>query len=78
VRSRIFNIVWLLYITAVGIPLPANLSKQNGLQIDENDPVSSGDCEIHPLETSRPLPPEGGSDGTLMTGIIYSSLGDFM
>jgi len=47
-------------LASVGIPLPADLNKQ-GLQTDENDP------EIHPLETSRHLPPVGGADGTLMT-----------
>ena len=62
--SKISNITWTLHITAVGIPLPADLNRQ-GLQTDEND------LEIHPLETSRHLPPEGGEDGTLMTGIIY-------
>jgi hypothetical protein len=62
----------------VGIPLPANLNKQNGSQIDENDPVSSGDSEIHPLETSRLLPPEEGADGTVMTGIFYWLLDGFL
>jgi len=64
VSSKISNITWTLHITAAGIPLPAGLNKQ-GSQTDENDP------EIHPLETSRHLPPVGGADGTLMTGIIY-------
>lgn len=62
--SKISNITWTLHITAVGIPLPAGFNKQ-GSQADENDP------EMHPLETTRHLPPEGRADGTLMTGIIY-------
>jgi hypothetical protein len=32
--------------------------------MDENDP------EIHPLEISTHLSPEGGADGALVTGII--------
>lgn len=69
--SKISNITWTLRITAVGIPLPASLNKR-GSQTDEND------LEIHPLETSRHLPQEGGADGTLITGIIYQYLGGFM
>jgi hypothetical protein len=67
--SRISNIILILLVPAVGIPLPANFSKQSGPQIDDNEHLSSGNSEIHPVEASKLLVPEGGGAG-ILTGII--------
>ncbi|XP_023712451.1 meiosis regulator and mRNA stability factor 1 isoform X5 [Cryptotermes secundus] len=45
-------------LASVGIPLPANFSKQCGPQNDDND-LSSGDSEVHPVEASQLLASEG-------------------
>jgi hypothetical protein len=67
----------ILNITAVGIPLPANFNKQNGAQIDDNDPLSSGDSEIHPAEANKLPSQEGVADTVVPTGICCS-FGYFM
>jgi hypothetical protein len=61
----------ILNITAVGIPLPANFSKQNGTQTDDSAPLSIADSEIHPVEASNPLASEGGAGTPFLLCIIW-------
>jgi hypothetical protein len=66
-----FQHILILLVPAVGIPLPANFNKQSGPQIDDNEHLSSGNSEIHPVEASKLLVPEGRGAGTaFLTGII--------
>jgi hypothetical protein len=62
----------------VGIPLPANFSKLNGAQVDDNDAVSSGDSEIPQVESSKLLASEGVVDTAALTGIICYLFGYFV
>jgi hypothetical protein len=79
VCSRISNLTLILHIPAVGIPLPANFNKQSEPQIDDNDPLSSGDSETYPFEASNLLASGGGGGGgagaAFLTGIICCPLG---
>jgi hypothetical protein len=74
------NVILILLVAAVGIPLPANFSKQSGPQIDDNEHLSSGNSEIHPVEASKQLVPEGGAGArtAFLTGIICCPQGYFI
>lgn len=61
----------IFHVTAVGIPLPANFNKQNGAHIDDGDPVSSGDSEIHSDCATKLLASERVADTAVQTGIMW-------
>ncbi|XP_021942540.1 meiosis regulator and mRNA stability factor 1 isoform X2 [Zootermopsis nevadensis] len=54
-------------LASVGIPLPANFNKQNGAHIDDGDPVSSGDSEIHSDCATKLLASERVADTAVQT-----------